>query len=232
MNQPAATFSIFGPSHLGAWLVLFIAGFALIRFSRAHPGSRGIRVCEFALIGSLLLSTFFKPISQALTGRFEIGAALPLHYCDLAAMLGVASLITHRQRLCELVYFFGLAGTAQALITPALTSDFPSPTYFIFFLGHGAIVITALHAVLGLKKIPQPGAVKRAMLVSTAYALVVGGINSLLGTNYGFLCAKPPTTSLMDALGPWPWYVAALWLVALGIYTLLYLPFRLASPKQ
>jgi hypothetical integral membrane protein (TIGR02206 family) len=231
MSHTPEEFSIFGPSHIGALLVLLVAGFGLIRHSQTNPGSRSVRVCEFVLIGFLLLSLFFKAISQSLAGQFEIGSALPLHYCDVAAMLGVAALVTHRQRFCELVYLFGLAGTAQALITPSLNFDFPSATYFVFFAGHGAIVVTALYGVLGLKKAPLPGAVKRAMLASTAYALLVGVINALLGTNYGFVCAKPPTVSLMDALGPWPWYVLALWLIALCIYTVLYLPFRSTNPK-
>jgi hypothetical integral membrane protein (TIGR02206 family) len=31
--------------------------------------------------------------------------------------------------------------------------------------------------------------------------------NAAVGTNYGFLNAKPPESSLLDLLGPWPVYV-------------------------
>jgi uncharacterized membrane protein YwaF len=40
-----------------------------------------------------------------------------------------------------------------------------------------------------------------------------------------YLRAKPPNTSLLDALGPWPWYLAATEFVACGVFLLLYLPF-------
>ena len=70
------------------------------------------------------------------------------------------------------------------------------------------------------------------MVAMTIYALVVGGLNTLLGTNYGFLCAKPPTASLMDLLGPWPWYVGALWLLGLVFYLALDLPFWLQRRRR
>jgi len=33
--------------------------------------------------------------------------------------------------------------------------------------------------------------------------------NEIAGTNYGFLNAKPSTGSILNLLGPWPWYVLA-----------------------
>ena len=70
------------------------------------------------------------------------------------------------------------------------------------------------------------------------YAGVVGGINALIGTNYGFLCQKAPSPSLMDVLGPWPLYIGSLVGVAAVVFTLLDLPFirrrsmDLSLPRQ
>jgi hypothetical integral membrane protein (TIGR02206 family) len=53
------------------------------------------------------------------------------------------------------------------------------------------------------------------------------------GANYGFLRAKPPQASLLDLLGPWPWYILALDALAVVLFTLLYLPFlRRPSPAR
>jgi hypothetical integral membrane protein (TIGR02206 family) len=226
MNPPAV-FHAHGPSHLGALAVIGLVGVGLIAQARRSPGGRLTLFGERLLALALLAFPFGKLVGGLVNGTFDIQAALPFHYCDLAAMVGAAALWSHRQQLCEITYFFGLAGTLQALITPALQNDFPDPRFWLFFGGHGAVVIAALYVVLGLRHQPQPGAVRRAMIVMTVYTIIVGTLNVLLGTNYGFLCAKPPTASLMDYLGPWPWYIGSLWLLGLVFYSVLNLPFVL-----
>ncbi|MBX7208259.1 MAG: TIGR02206 family membrane protein [Verrucomicrobiaceae bacterium] len=226
MNSPAA-FHAHGPSHLAALAVIALAGGGLVALARRRPDAAITRACEHSLAGVLVLLTFGRLVVQGVRGEFDVQSALPLHYCDVAAMSGALALLTRRQWPCETAYFFGLAGTLQALVTPALQVDFPAPRFWLFFGSHGAVVITALHVVLGLRHAPQSGAVRRAMIVMTAYAVAVGILNSLLGTNYGFLCAKPPTASLMDYLGPWPWYVGSLWLLGLVFYIVLDLPFSI-----
>jgi hypothetical integral membrane protein (TIGR02206 family) len=37
--------------------------------------------------------------------------------------------------------------------------------------------------------------------------VTVYAFNVVVGTNYGYLNAKPSAASALDLLGPWPWYV-------------------------
>lgn len=228
---PAAAFRPFGTTHLAALVVIALAGAALILLARRSRAPRLVRACEHLLALMLCVLTFGRLLAGVLKGSLDIQSALPFHYCDLAAMAGALALWTHRQRLCETIYFFGLAGTLQALITPALQVDFPAPRYWLFFGSHGAVVITSIYVVAGLRHSPRAGAVTRAMAVMTVYAVTVGLVNATLGTNYGFLCAKPPTASLIDWLGPWPWYVGSLWLLGLVFYLVLDLPFVLQRKR-
>jgi hypothetical integral membrane protein (TIGR02206 family) len=46
-----------------------------------------------------------------------------------------------------------------------------------------------------------------AVVVTLTWALVTFTFNRITGTNYGFLNRKPSTSSLLDVMGPWPWYV-------------------------
>ena len=55
-----------------------------------------------------------------------------------------------------------------------------------------------------------------------AFAMTV---NKILGTNFGFAAGPPPNPSLIDHLGPWPWYLVSMSAIAFVLYLLLALPF-------
>ena len=180
---------------------------------------------ELTLAFVLLLAYPAAVLAHWTAGDLNLVNGLPLQLCDVSAFAGAIALWKRRPLACELVYFFGLAGTLQGLITPALQEDFPSPRFIVFFFDHCGVVITALYVILGLGFRPRPWAVLRMMGWILSYALIVGGINALLGTNYGFLSHKPPTASLLDMLGPWPWYIGCLILLATLFFAVLDLPF-------
>ncbi|MDH3865332.1 MAG: YwaF family protein, partial [Gammaproteobacteria bacterium] len=50
-------------------------------------------------------------------------------------------------------------------------------------------------------------------------------------SNYMDTGQKPATPSLLDMLGPWPWYLLAGELIAVLLVLLLYLPFALADRR-
>jgi hypothetical integral membrane protein (TIGR02206 family) len=221
----AQAFHVFGPSHV---TVLFLTMFvAVIMLRTAHMAeSVLLRTAERLLALVLLLEWPCNLLLSWWAGELGIDHVLPAHFCDVAAVLGGLALLTKKHELCELTYFWGLAGTAQGMLTPALEVDFPDPRFFTFFALHSGVVIAALHLVLGRRITPRRGAVGRALAWMLVYAAAAGGVNAATGSNYGFLCRKPPTASLLDVLGPWPWYLGSLVIIALVLFTLLDLPFR------
>lgn len=153
---------------------------------------------------------------------------IPFHLCDIAAIIGGIALFTRRALPSALTYFWGLAATVQALLTPAVTVGFPSLPFLMFFVQHFAIVAAALYLpiVQGWRaKSPvwkSPLEVYGWSLAYLAFAMVV---NRLLGTNFGFAARPPDNPSLIDHLGPWPWYLLWMSLIAFVLYLLLALPF-------
>lgn len=221
-------FHPYGTSHqtaLAVTLLVFILMLALAR-------TRFAAVAE-KMLGTLLLLLFPATlVGHAWAGTLSAQTLLPLQYCDIACIAGGVALWTRRQFCCEVLYFFGLAGTLQGLLTPALEADFPSLRYVFFFLLHGGVPVAAIYVVTAMRHRPRPGAVRRMMTFSVAWYAVTAVVNYALGTNYAFQCAKPPQASLFDQLGPWPWYN----FVAIGLgvvfYSVLYLPFAFRQARS
>jgi len=221
---PVTAFHPFGLSHVMVLVLGAVTAIVMIRQRR--------RWMERLLMAALLLSWPLSVFCHFLAHDLGVQNGLPVQLCDLAAWAGALALWKRRPLACELVYFFGLAGTFQGLITPNLLEDFPHPHFFSFFLNHCSVVITALYVVLGLRIAPRPGSVGRMLVCILSWAAAVGVLNALLGTNYAFLCHKPPVASLLDVLGPWPWYVASLVALATLFFVLLDLPFLRGRRRQ
>ncbi|MFT3990748.1 MAG: TIGR02206 family membrane protein [Luteolibacter sp.] len=153
---------------------------------------------------------------------------LPLHLCDVAAVLAGFAMITRKPLLCCLTYYWGLAATFQALLTPAISVGFPAWPFIVFFIQHFAIVGVALYLPMVYGWFPlrplwkSPLIAYGWILIYLAAAMI---INRVLGSNFGFAAHPPENPSLIDHLGPWPWYLVSMSAIALVLFFLLTLPF-------
>jgi uncharacterized membrane protein YwaF len=66
-------------------------------------------------------------------------------------------------------------------------------------------------------------------VITIAYAALVGAVDAIAGANYMYLRAKPPSPTLLDVLGPWPWYILVAGLIGFVLFALLDAPFRMAK---
>jgi hypothetical integral membrane protein (TIGR02206 family) len=160
-------------------------------------------------------------------GRWSVQTSLPLALCDVALIVAAIACWWPRWSLpVELTYFWGLAGTLQAVAMPDLSAGFPQLEFFEFVVGHLGILIAALFLVVGLQLRPRRGSVPRVFAITVAYTAFVGCFDWLTGSNYMFLAAVPRHGSLLSVLGPWPWYIASATGVALVLLLILDAPFR------
>jgi hypothetical integral membrane protein (TIGR02206 family) len=216
-------FILHSPAHSAALLITLLLSFAMVWLSRRRPITA--RPLQQGLAVLLLLQWPLNLAALAWSADLSLQNGLPLHLCDLAAVSAALALLWQRPLAAEFAYFFGLAGTAQGLLTPNLAFTYPHPRYLTFFITHSSVVIAAIVIVIGMGQRPRPWAVLRMVGWLAVYAMLVGGLNLLLGTNYGFLCAKPNTPSALDLMGPWPYYIASIAGVAGVAFTLLDAPF-------
>jgi hypothetical integral membrane protein (TIGR02206 family) len=87
-------------------------------------------------------------------------------------------------------------------------------------------VAAALFLVVGLGQWPRRNVVLRVALITIIYVLLVGAVDASTGVNYMYLRSKPQSASLLDLLGPWPFYIGWATLVGLGLFLILDAPFR------
>jgi hypothetical integral membrane protein (TIGR02206 family) len=222
-----ANFCLLGPAHLtilGAVPLLAVALAVVQR--QLQPGTKGLRI---GLAVVLLLDSAVFYGYQIAHGQLTFPDHLPLELCDASLCLVILALFTLNQAVFDLAYYGALAGATMALLTPNLWEPFPSFGTVQFFVAHGLIVAGALYLAWSKLARTRPGSVGRAMLALNIFAALVGMFDFVFKTDYMYLRAKPQNASLLSFLGPWPWYILASEGVALGVFILLYLPFRPTS---
>lgn len=179
-----------------------------------------------AAVGILLLADLVSYIVvQTADGTWSAKTSLPLPLCDVGVLVAAVACIWNSPLLVELTYFWGLAGTLQAVAFPDLSSTFPHLVWFQYVTGHLGIVFAALFLVIGMGLKPRRGAIPRVFLITIGYTAFVGVVDWLSGANYMFLRRPPSEWTLLKVLGPWPWYLASATGVAIVLITLLDMPF-------
>jgi hypothetical integral membrane protein (TIGR02206 family) len=223
-------------AHWQLWSLVFtLAVPALLWWLNRRPHTAaGVRQCERSLALALVLAyaadLFVKWKDGALTPEF----ALPLQLCDWALAATAASLWWRWRAGFDVAYFWGIGGTLQAILTPALTSDAHWFRIFGFFFIHAGIVAGVLHLVITPGFRPEwPRSIVRTVVVSEIYLLLALGANALTGGNYGFLARRPEQRTLLDFFSDTPWiYVMQLNAVALLAFGFLYLPWAIADMRR
>lgn len=225
----SSNFRIFGPIHL---LILgSIPAFAGLLVLVLHLGIGTRRTMRLFLAAALILNSAVWYGYLLARGWLTFPGSLPLELCDLMLCLTIAALLTLNTSIFDVAYYGTLAGTSMALLTPDLWEAFPSFSTVQFFIAHGLVVATVLFLVWTGELRPRPGSVLRAMLALNVFAAFVGGFNVIFGTNYMYLRTKPANPSLLDYMGPWPWYILSAEGVAIVLFTLLWLPFKVKTPS-
>ena len=215
--------TLFGPLHWSLLAATALVAFVLVFLCRKHLLSKD--AVRLILGYGLALNEFgwwyFRYSHEGL--RLS---NLPLQLCDVSLWATVAACLLLKPILVEFAYFAGIAGAGMALVTPDLWSAWPSYPAVYFFVTHGGIVIANIVLIYGGIARLRHGALWRAFGILLAFAASVGAFNALFKTNYMYLCAKPKSATLLDAFGPWPWYLAVTFGLALVLYALLWLPAR------
>ena len=224
---PLKPFVFFGTSHVTAIALTLAAPLALAAVTRARGTyEKHIRWGLAALLTINWLSWMLLLYEK---GWLGIGNEIPLNLCDWATVATIVALVNLTQKTYELAYFWALCGTLQALITPDCVYDFPDIQFTLFFVYHGGIIAAVIYMTVGLRMRPYLISVARVTGWTLLYGVTAGAADWILGTNYGFLRAKPDRLTLLDYMSPWPWYLPELLVAGVLFMLFWYLPFAVAD---
>lgn len=226
-------FDLFGPAHLSVLFLTVVVGVALplwIRRKSELALTVVARTLAVVLVGSQLLKHYVRVIVFG----DRLVDNLPFQMCDLAIYIGGLMLLrlSWSYAAYEVLYFWAFAGTFMALLTPDVPGGFGHPFTALYFVTHCLIIVALLYATLGFRWHPTWRSVVRAFIVTNAYALFVTPLNLLLDANYLYLRGKPEQATLMDYLGPWPWYILVCEALAFVLFVVCYSPFAFADRRQ
>jgi len=224
-------FDLFGTGHLVA-LAVIAAIVAFLVWGWKDPDDAARRRGRLLIVAIMVLNEIGWHAWNLTNGAWNIREHLPLHATSISIWGSIVALLTRNYRVYEVVFFIGIVGAVQALITPA-AGDYGLPHYRAFqtLISHGMIIVAMAYmtTIEGFR--PTWASVWKTMLVINICMVIVTGINVVLGSNYMFTLHKPATASLFDLLGPWPWYLVAAEFLAVILFSALYLPFALANRR-
>ncbi|MBD2864857.1 YwaF family protein [Paenibacillus oceani] len=232
-NDPAG-FAAYSASHLGALAVLVVLLLMLYGLRRWFRYGNRSRYGRYALAGVLALSEISLNVWYVTEDVYSVKDTLPLELCSITLYLCVFMLLFNSRVLFGIAYFTGIGGAMQALLTPVLYYDYPHFRFLEFFAAHIAILLAVFYMVWVERFWPTFRSVLLAMGFLNVLLPVILFVNAVTGGNYMFLSGKPETPSLLDWLGPYPWYLLSLEAAAFFLFLVLYVPFALtpASPAE
>lgn len=205
-NEAFSPFGLFHASVLAVGAICISAPAILgLRWRGPHEHSRE-RTLRAWVGWSTLITQALMLIYYIRPARFVLTESLPLHICDLAGWVGGAALVTQKRWLRTLSYYWGFGLCTQAFFTPIVTQGFGHIKFWLYWINHMQIVGCAVYDLVVLRYRPAWPDFRKAVWLTFLYAIVLMvPFNWWLGTNYAYTGpSQPNSTTILDALGPWP----------------------------
>ncbi|MFD3449707.1 TIGR02206 family membrane protein [Microbacteriaceae bacterium 4G12] len=223
---PLEPFVPYSKQHVIVLLLIGLGMYFLYQFQDLLRQEQWNMMVRYTIAFLFIGSEIGLDIWQVKAGIFRLSTSLPFELCTISLLLASIMIITKSYRLYEIVFFTGIIGASQAILTPNLQYAFPHFRFIEYFIAHGLLILSPLFMTWVEGYRPTFQSIKRTMLFLNALLPIVLFVNYKTGGNYMFLAHKPETASLLDMLGPYPYYIISLEIVAFIACLILYIPFN------
>lgn len=208
---------------LAACLALTLLTAALAR--RSNRMGRTATVIRNSIAAGCVLSWLLSSGYGFLPGEFSLDHSLPLHFCNLANLIGAVA-VWYRLRTAQAIMYFWTFGLSLwAFLTPSLYVGPLDPWFWLFWLYHVFILISVIWILVADRFRPNWSDYGLSLVLTLIYMGMLAVLDYFTGWNYGFVGPSvPDQTTLLDFLGSYP--IRLLWMAVVGsaIFVLLLLP--------
>lgn len=200
-----------------------------IYWASKYLSNNGQRIFGTALSLIPAICVLGRMVFTWIDGTFSIQEELPLHLCRTLGLMFPFIMYWKSKKWFGITYFFTIVGTLQALLTPDLPLSFPHHSYWTYWLLHTVLVFLPIYAIVVYKFRIGKRDFINAIIAGNVYLLITGVVNAFIGSNYFFTSHKPPFPTLLDMLGPWPWYIFAVEMFSIVMFVIVAIPFWVSN---
>ncbi len=219
--------ALFSVPHIAALVLVLLICFCLYLLRNRFSPQQRIFFRYFAAV-LLLTNELSYHAWNIYSGLWSAQTMLPLNICSVLVFASAYMLAARSYPAYEFCYFLGIGAASQVLVNPDLgVIQYPHFLFFQTSISHGLVVIAAIYMTVIEKFRPYPKSLLKVAVGMNTYLLLMAVVNRWLGSNYLFIARKPETPTLLDWLGPWPWYILGMEALGAAIAGALYLPFFL-----
>lgn len=189
-------------------------------------GTRREPTLRWAWVGFIIVWQIFDKTWWIVVHGWDPAQSLPLHLCDLAAVLAPFALVLQTRWLRAVLYFWAIGLSTQAFFTPTLDpqSGLLTTRYWLFWMGHVQIVGSAVYDVIVLRFRPGGRDYVYGTIANVVYGAAILPIDVIFDLNYGYLGRhRPERGTLLDLMPEWPWRLVAIFVLVQAVMAVLWL---------
>jgi hypothetical integral membrane protein (TIGR02206 family) len=207
-------FSPYGVLHFGTLVMMVLIGVLLGVFRRKlrRRNEATARVLDWQVAAVVLGIWVIAQGMEFLPERFSIYESLPIHICDIVALVAAWGVFTNLRLPRAVLYYWGIGLSTQALAQPELAGGPATLQFWVFWVPHSAIIVAALYDLIGRGFQPTWRDYVVTVCSLLLYLAFIIPIDVALNVNYGFVGNIP--NGPLEFLGPWPMRVVK---VSIGV---------------
>jgi len=199
--------SIGSLEHIIPIVIAIVVSIFLINYSKRQFSLKQKQTLLHATGVCVSLTIIIFHLYHIIIGAYNFKTDLPLFLCSFMALIIPIFTYYRKYWMYEILLFWIIAGTSQAVITPDIPEGFPSLNYFRYWIIHLGLLFVIFYATFVFGMRPVLKSIFKSVVALMLYMVLMIFANYMLDANYSYLNYKPESASVLDYLGEWPWYL-------------------------